>query len=57
MDNKVINNIINEYETKLKKRDENFKLTEFEKILMKEAIEYGYEFCLNELKLNKRYKK
>ena len=50
MDNETINNIINNYENKLKRDEENFELTGFEKILMKECLIYGYEFCLNEFK-------
>jgi len=50
MDIEVIENIINNYENKLRRDEKSFKLTEFEKILMKESLIYGYEFCLKELK-------
>lgn len=47
MDNEVITKIINDYEVRLKRNDNNFNLSPFEKMLMQECLQYGYEFCLN----------
>lgn len=50
MDDKLIEEIITNYEDKLKKRGENFQLTPFEKTLMRQCLVYGYEYCKNESK-------
>lgn len=49
MSEEVINRIIENYEKRLQERNGDFKLTPFEKIIMKESMIYGYEYRQNEL--------
>jgi hypothetical protein len=48
MDESLINSVIINYEEKLKRDEPTFKLTPFEKILLKEGIIYGYEYRKNQ---------
>lgn len=49
MDEKVIKEIIDNYEDKLKERTPEFELTPFERLLMKESLKYGYDYCKKEI--------
>lgn len=57
IENKVenhFNEVINNYEEKLQAHTPDFKLSEFERLIMKNALIYGYEYVLEKysLKIN-----